>query len=554
MAFRRLRPDPRFENPAMQPETGALDLRDPQYAPLLARIVAWHNRHPLALRISAAQVHGLGVVSLPFVDANGAAATPVAASGEVPVVPAPMPEVPAPAQASVSAEIADDVVIELGDVAEPEPAADDPTDAAAVPPSEPEPEPEPDPLAALQTGASSDPTPDSTPGPAHDPAAESNPASASPHAAEPGAAPAPPPPPRAWRRAWQRLRGEGAANALFSENFIAPLSPPRVAAWAARHASLQRPLDADAPLRAVERDPHRGAAGVAVQPRYLLTAAVGVGDRNKRLLLATDDSGAVLGPRHWSRPRLALAAALLLAPALLAVSAPWATRSPAPALAMAAGPASAAAAASAQPAASEPSPAAAPTAEPAASAPVDAAPDGMPPPAAAPDGAQGHAPAEPDAHRQPPAPETAPASSPHNLHRGSPDATPTPDNRAVALNDDPHEGPVDRLPLVHPLDPAMRADLRREGLRLRAAAAASAPAAKAWALVTPPLTDRRLSQRVTAQLHAVALLQPLPMRAELMASAGGPRAVFWPFPSAADAEKVRLALADRGLRTEVVEF
>jgi hypothetical protein len=30
--------------------------------------------------------------------------------------------------------------------------------------------------------------------------------------------------------------------------------------------------------------------------------------------------------------------------------------------------------------------------------------------------------------------------------------------------------------------------------------------------------------------------------------------VFWPFTSAADAEKVRLALADKGLQTEVLEF
>jgi hypothetical protein len=31
-----------------------------------ARVVAWHNRHPLARRITAAQVHGLGYVALPF--------------------------------------------------------------------------------------------------------------------------------------------------------------------------------------------------------------------------------------------------------------------------------------------------------------------------------------------------------------------------------------------------------------------------------------------------------------------------------------------------------
>ncbi|MFG5410840.1 hypothetical protein ABXN37_25415 [Piscinibacter sakaiensis] len=33
---------------------------------LAERIAAWHNRHPLARRIVPAQVHGTGVVALPF--------------------------------------------------------------------------------------------------------------------------------------------------------------------------------------------------------------------------------------------------------------------------------------------------------------------------------------------------------------------------------------------------------------------------------------------------------------------------------------------------------
>lgn len=35
-------------------------------APWVARVVAWHNRHPLAARITAAQVQDLGYVDLPF--------------------------------------------------------------------------------------------------------------------------------------------------------------------------------------------------------------------------------------------------------------------------------------------------------------------------------------------------------------------------------------------------------------------------------------------------------------------------------------------------------
>src|ERR1700750_3273154 len=47
---------------------------------LAEQIVDWHNRHPLARRISAGDVHTIGVVALPFVRASaqpGAFAEPV---------------------------------------------------------------------------------------------------------------------------------------------------------------------------------------------------------------------------------------------------------------------------------------------------------------------------------------------------------------------------------------------------------------------------------------------------------------------------------------------
>jgi hypothetical protein len=46
----------------------------------VARVVAWHNRHPLAQRITPAQVVGMGTVALPFVVAG--AALPAAAQVE----------------------------------------------------------------------------------------------------------------------------------------------------------------------------------------------------------------------------------------------------------------------------------------------------------------------------------------------------------------------------------------------------------------------------------------------------------------------------------------
>jgi len=53
------------------------------------RVVAWHNRHPLARRITAAQVHAIGYVALPFSDPTGAAAP-------APVDPSPAPAAPGP--------------------------------------------------------------------------------------------------------------------------------------------------------------------------------------------------------------------------------------------------------------------------------------------------------------------------------------------------------------------------------------------------------------------------------------------------------------------------
>lgn len=48
------------------------------------RVVAWHNRHPLARRITASQVHGIGYVALPFSDPSGVpgAATPAVEAAE----------------------------------------------------------------------------------------------------------------------------------------------------------------------------------------------------------------------------------------------------------------------------------------------------------------------------------------------------------------------------------------------------------------------------------------------------------------------------------------
>ena len=68
------------------------------------------------------------------------------------------------------------------------------------------------------------------------------------------------------------------------------------------------------------------------------------------------------------------------------------------------------------------------------------------------------------------------------------------------------------------------------------------------------MVSRAQSERAAAQLQALALLLPGGLRAELMPAGKAWRAVCWPFGSAADAEKVRLTLADKGLKTDVLEF
>ncbi|GCL63320.1 hypothetical protein [Pseudaquabacterium pictum] len=64
-------------------------MKAPRLHELTARVVAWHNRHPLARRIDASQVHSIGEVVLPFASAQPLAGAPVAPAPAAP--PAPVP-------------------------------------------------------------------------------------------------------------------------------------------------------------------------------------------------------------------------------------------------------------------------------------------------------------------------------------------------------------------------------------------------------------------------------------------------------------------------------
>ena len=102
---------------------------------LIARVVAWHNRQPLARRITADQVRGIGVVALPFMAAAGA----LHPAGGAAVEPtwdakpdaAADPPAHAPAEASTAAD-ATDADLSLPERAAARLQADDGEPAAAT--------------------------------------------------------------------------------------------------------------------------------------------------------------------------------------------------------------------------------------------------------------------------------------------------------------------------------------------------------------------------------------------------------------------------------------
>ena len=123
-----------------------------------------------------------------------------------------------------------------------------------------------------------------------------------------------------WPRFKQALFGRLGRSGLpklqatFNRDFIWPLRPGRVARWAQRHGAMQSQAPADWPRRVIESDAallanSRQMGMPHAVPLHVLTAAIGVGDRRLRVLI--DANGSIIGPRAYSRPRLATATALL---------------------------------------------------------------------------------------------------------------------------------------------------------------------------------------------------------------------------------------------------
>jgi hypothetical protein len=412
---------------------------DPPIHDPVAQVVAWHNRHPLALRIQPDHVSGVGVVSLPFVAAEEQAA-------------------------------------------------------------------------------------------------------------------------KAWQRLpkmlWQKVlrlakRPEKPAaaprlKAAFSEDFISPISAKRVAAFALRHGSPERPGAADLPHREVAVD-EKLSSGAVVR-LYLTTACVEKGKGRVRVLLGSAAKAKFLGGRLWDKPKRAAAAgvAVLLVVAAVAIGMMWGGGGGAVAEGdKAFGVASAASAAQATAVVPEASAASEPaipesTEEPSANA-------------SAPSDATGEAEA------------SAPAASAEQAHSAAAPAAsaadPSAKSDAPTEVDAAQDTEAIELGAKQALRPGLSSEERAEAVRQANLLRSQTPApvvkpTKVYALVSSLTGTRAASER---RLRMMGLSfaggkMSGDLRSEIMKVDKGWRATLWPFTSRADAEAARDMLADRGVYTEVLAF
>jgi hypothetical protein len=300
-------------------------------------------------------------------------------------------------------------------------------------------------------------------------------------------------------------RGRGW-QAAFTEKFLPPSSPRRIARWALRHAQGTAPDTAGLPVREVMVDDGRpGPADAQPVALWLATAAVADGSAQTRVLLGPAAPHAMFGRRLWSRPRLAALASMALLTGLLAAGGP-----------------SAVAWVSALPA-TDGAPAQASVSAPAHDLPAEAASASAPAPRAIDDTPRVEPP-------RPPAPDDAP------VRHGSVPLPP----RGLALDD------------------ATKAAAREAAAAARAARAArhAAAAPVAYAVATPRVRTEAESGLMRLALQAaVAQAAPSPgCRVEALPAGEDWRVACWPFVHRADAERLREQLAARGHRLEVIDF
>jgi hypothetical protein len=469
---------------------------------VVARVVAWHNQHPLARRITAEQVNSVGYVSVPYT-APGMRppSAPVSPAPPPAAVPVPLPDEPTDIDPVIETEDPGAIVIDVdpesqgsaGSGADADADADADTDVATATATA---GPSPAAVAAHTAPAGSS---------LRARALSAEGASALPAGAVPG------PVPQAARPS------PGAPRTLVcSEDFLAPEPVDKVLDWVRRHGLALADEPVDGPVHQVPVDAALLPAGAGVAQLWVATAAIEIGGRRHRLLLGGGDQPAVLGRRVPSRPRLAGAAA---APCLLLSAAVWlmwpAAAGPTVALAAATEPAASAALAVAG------LPVAASAAESGASAVavavgVDSGPDGA---SADPPRLPGLL--DDDAKARARAAVAAVRAERHG---------PAPASSAAAVSS----------PAAPPAAPAAKP---------------APPPAVLFGLSTRPLRTRAEAEQLQAAFQALLGGAPgSPLRVEMLPAGEDWRVVCWPYERRADAARARALLQARGLSVELVDF
>ncbi len=579
---------------ARAPQNVSLNMEPLRLDTLAAQVVAWHNRHPLARRITAAQVHTMGYLVLPAMQVQVAEpaldavqdAVPVSALGTVvdatvdvavDASPAAVDGTDEPAVAPAVAELAVEAAEAFSAPAAAEEAATEHTEAVPVAPA-PVADPVADPVAAAA------PAP---PAPSLRARLTARPAQAAPSVPVPAPAVGAYPATAATATANPRAQ---ALRLACSEQVLDGLTrTPRLSRWVLQQARLLAvKLPADAPVRQVPRDAALSAVqpGVPEQPVQLLlrTATLEVGSRRLRLLVGPGVDPAVLGRRLWSLPRVAVACLPLLMLPLTAGAAWWlGAQSARQAQVQVQAqvhdvPATAAHAASAV----------APLAAHAASATHASAAHHA---ASAADGASAAFAADAaSAASAAYAASAAFAAYAASAVQVANDAT-APAPMQPPLDTEPRQGRIE-LPPLGPLfaDPGLEPTrLRRQAVRAARAAAAVAAASQPETLVTKPLpqaaavptaspaatptagakaaptaayalTTRPLRTAAESEQVQVAMRTLLTLSADAAARVQRVpvgddwRVMGGPFASRAEAEKARALLLARGVKTEVVDI
>jgi hypothetical protein len=531
------------------------------------RVVAWHNRHPLACRIKPAQVRHVGLIVLPFAAATGSALAPSPAATEAalesrPGDAAPDSDVPVEIIPPSLTDAAPDDGVDIDldgatdEAASPAAAAADLSDAPTLPIPREAPATEP-----------------AAPSPLEDLRADDDTARQR-HAAPAGK------PLRWWRRIGRRSVPQGSP-ALFSEVLIPSLGARGLADLARKHGLLQRPPGDQWPERVaqVDRDLQDAAdaAGLCGRAdRVLLTATIDDGTRRLRVVIGGGLRPDIVGPRLWDRQRLGLAGALL---AGSVVASSWSLGYRLGAADTPSGPATQmASAASGVQASAASSPASGPASGPTvtlvgvpasaqasatvgsrdaalasaqAAPPPPAAGSGVPPeatPRAAPLAA-----ATPAAEARPgalPSAASAKAADRQEAEGSAQVAEATPAHPTLPAASGNDAGPV----------PASIGAVAHKSivpdLRPQLATSVQTAARQQFALVSAPLRSRSEADTMLRRLRTETsrLHHPVAVETSALSSPQGWRVSWWPFAGRKQAENARAMLADKHLDMDIVDF